>query len=98
MHLIKLKELLRNAGQASPWLNHKRQIRIRGRAAGGLVSSVTGVGIDMLLYATMVLLFQSDLKISTPSSVIVMAFTSVVGVTSGLLMQWRFPQPVRHRS
>ena len=91
MHLIKLKELLRNAGQASPWLNHKRQIGFAVGLLGGLVSSVTGVGIDMLLYATMVLLFQSDLKISTPSSVIVMAFTSVVGVTSGLLMQWRFP-------
>lgn len=44
------------------------------------VSSVTGVGIDMVLYAALVLLCRTDLKIAIPSSVILMAFTSLLGV------------------
>jgi uncharacterized membrane protein YfcA len=44
------------------------------------VSSVTGVGIDMVLYAALVLLCRTDLKIAIPSSVVLMAFTSLLGV------------------
>jgi uncharacterized membrane protein YfcA len=38
------------------------------------------VGIDMVLYAVLVLLCQADLKIAIPSSVIIMAWTSLVGI------------------
>ncbi|MCH1494703.1 MAG: sulfite exporter TauE/SafE family protein [Rubripirellula sp.] len=91
MHLIKIREFVSYSGQSSRWLTHRGR---SGRAVGllgGLISSITGVGIDMLLYATMVLMFQSDLKISTPSSVIVMAFTSVVGIASTLALSWLSP-------
>lgn len=54
---------------------------------GGLtVTSTTGVGVDMLLYVLMVLLFRIDLKVAIPSSVILMATTSVVGIVSRNLL------------
>lgn len=51
-----------------------------GIVAGGTVASVTGVGIDMLLYCTLVLACHSDLRIAIPTSVVIMAFTSLTGV------------------
>jgi len=44
------------------------------------VVSVTGVGIDMVVYSTLVLLCRADLKIAIPTSVVIMAFTSVIGL------------------
>lgn len=48
--------------------------------AGGVTTSLTGVGIDMLLYTVLVLLFRMDLKIAVPTSVIIMAASSLMGV------------------
>jgi hypothetical protein len=53
-----------------------------GLLAGATVAAVTGVGIDMVLYAVMVLLMRADLKSAIPSSVIIMAFTSLVGIAT----------------
>jgi len=50
------------------------------------VASITGVGIDMVLYVVLVLVCHADLKIAIPTSVIVMAFTSVVGVLTKLAL------------
>lgn len=52
-----------------------------GLAAGGLVASVTGVGIDMVIYAVLVLLCRADLKIAIPTSVVLMAWTSLLGIS-----------------
>jgi len=49
------------------------------------VASITGVGVDMTLYMVLVLLCHADLKIAIPTSVILMAFTSVVGILTKLL-------------
>lgn len=46
---------------------------------GGIISSIVGVGIDMLVYIMLVVLFRADLKIAIPTSVILMAYTSVIG-------------------
>ena len=52
---------------------------------GGLtIASITGVGIDMFLYMFLVLWCHADLKIAIPTSVVLMAFTSVVGVFTKL--------------
>jgi len=54
---------------------------------GGLtIASITGVGIDMFLYMFLVLWCHADLKIAIPTSVILMAFTSVVGVATKLML------------
>ncbi|MCB1552722.1 MAG: sulfite exporter TauE/SafE family protein [Xanthomonadales bacterium] len=51
-----------------------------GLGAGLSVVAVTGVGIDMVLYAALVLMRRADLKIAIPTSVLIMAFTSLVGI------------------
>ena len=51
-----------------------------GVVSGATVAAVTGVGIDMVLYAALVLLCRADLKIAIPTSVVIMAFTSVIGI------------------
>jgi uncharacterized membrane protein YfcA len=44
------------------------------------VCGVTGVGVDMIIYSVLILLFRGDLKVAIPTSVIIMAFTSAVGI------------------
>jgi uncharacterized membrane protein YfcA len=51
-----------------------------GVLSAATAAAVTGVGIDMVLYAALVLLCRADLKVAIPTSVIIMAFTSVWGV------------------
>jgi len=55
-----------------------------GLAGGATVASVTGVGIDMMIYLVLVLLCHADLKIAIPTSVVLMAFTSLVGIATKL--------------
>ncbi len=92
MHLIKLRELIAHSGSSHSWRQWDRPIGLTVGVIGGIVASVTGVGIDMLLYATLVLLYQTDLRISIPTSVVIMAFTSVIGIVSNLLLGGWNPQ------
>jgi uncharacterized membrane protein YfcA len=50
------------------------------------ISSITGVGIDMMIYMVLVLWCHADLKIAIPTSVILMAFTSLVGMAAKLML------------
>ncbi|MEM8736228.1 MAG: sulfite exporter TauE/SafE family protein, partial [Planctomycetota bacterium] len=52
---------------------------IAAGVTGGVLAAITGVGIDMILYAVLTLRFGVDLKVSIPTSVVAMAFASVVG-------------------
>jgi uncharacterized membrane protein YfcA len=54
--------------------------------AGSLIASITGVGIDMLVYIGLVALSRVDLRVAIPTSVILMAFTSVVGIASNVAL------------
>jgi uncharacterized protein len=47
--------------------------------AGGITTALIGVGIEMLLYTTLVLLFRCDLKAAVPTAVSAMAMASVMG-------------------
>lgn len=71
--------------------------------AGGITAALTGVGIDMLLYTVLVLLYRMDLKAAVPTSVVVMAATSVLGAALHLaigdierevFMSWLAAAPV----
>lgn len=46
---------------------------------GGMVASVVGVGIDMLIFIVLTLLYGIDEKISTPTTVVLMGLLSVSG-------------------
>lgn len=49
---------------------------------GGLASALTGVGVDMVLYTVLVLLYRTDLRVAISTSVLAMAWLSLVGVAS----------------
>lgn len=51
---------------------------------GGMIASVTGTGVEMMLYTALVLLYRCDLKIAVPTAVSAMAVTSVIGVLARL--------------
>ncbi len=84
MHLIKLRELVAAEGISDHWKARENAIGLAVGFTGGIVSSITGVGIDMMIYATLVLLFRADLKTAIPTSVVLMAFTSVIGIGSNV--------------
>lgn len=81
LHLHRIREITGNHGITPT--NHRFD-HITGFLTGLLSSatfaSITGVGIDMALYSVLVLVCHADLKIAIPSSVIAMAFTSVIGI------------------
>lgn len=81
LHLYRLNEIVSHEGLAPGAHRFDRNAGfLVGLLAGATVSSITGVGIDMVLYAVLVLLCQADLKIAIPTSVIIMTFTSLVGI------------------
>ena len=46
---------------------------------GGVIASMIGVGLEMLLYTVLVLLFRCDLKVAVPTAVCATAITSITG-------------------
>jgi len=81
LHLYRIKEITQHRGMTE--FNERWDFRLGiyvGFLAAISVVSVTGVGIDMLIYSVLILLCRADLKIAIPTSVIIMAFTSVIGV------------------
>jgi uncharacterized membrane protein YfcA len=104
LHLYRINEIAGHTGMTE--FNERWDFRlgaICGVFAGATVVSVTGVGIDMVVYAALVLLCRADLKIAIPSSVIVMAIASVYGmlikglsgsVAPGVFENWLAAAPV----
>jgi uncharacterized membrane protein YfcA len=81
LHFYRISEIAANEGMTE--FDERWDFRVGaviGAFAGATVAAVTGVGIDMMLYAALVLLCRADLKIAIPTSVVIMAFTSVLGV------------------
>lgn len=86
LHLVKVSTLLKFSGLTPSWGWVDTASGIGIGLVGSVVASMTGVGIDMVLYTVLVLLFRADLKIAIPTSVVIMAYTSVIGITSNLLL------------
>jgi uncharacterized membrane protein YfcA len=81
LHLYRIGEISAHEGMTSPGERWDFRVGlVIGMASGATVAAVTGVGIDMVLYAALVLLCRADLKIAIPTSVVIMAFTSVIGI------------------
>ena len=81
LHLFRIREIAGHVGMTD--FDERWDFRMGaalGLVAGATVAAVTGVGIDMVLYAALVLLCRADLKIAIPTSVVIMAFVSVLGI------------------
>lgn len=81
LHLYRVNEIAGHSGMTE--FDERWDFRVGllvGLGAGATVTAVTGVGIDMVLYTVLVLLCRADLKIAIPTSVVIMGFTSLVGV------------------
>ncbi len=86
MHLVKIRELVAQHGLVDTGTVRDAQVGLVIGLVGGVVASITGVGIDMIIYAMLMLLYRADLKVAIPTSVILMAFTSLVGVASNVVL------------
>ncbi|MBL9152439.1 MAG: sulfite exporter TauE/SafE family protein [Verrucomicrobiales bacterium] len=104
LHIRRIGEIASHTGMTD--FDERWDFRVGlaiGLLAGALVASVTGVGIDMVLYTILVLLCRADLKIAIPTSVVIMAFTSLVGIATknlftgvqpGVFENWLAAAPV----
>ena len=61
------------------WGKQERIISLVAGLWGGIVSGLVGSGMDIVCFSVMVLLFGLCEKVSTPTSVILMAINAVVG-------------------
>ncbi len=87
LHLVKSRSLVEDArGTGAGPFSRAHAGYAMGFFGAGLVSSITGVGVDMLAYIVLVLLFRSDLRIAIPTSVVLMAFTSLVGTATQITL------------
>ncbi|WP_295801098.1 sulfite exporter TauE/SafE family protein [uncultured Microbulbifer sp.] len=104
LHLYRLNEITGHDHAGDPRCPADFRVGlVLGAVAGFSAVSVTGVGIDMVVYAALVLLSRVDLKVAIPTSVVIMAFTSLVGVAvkslsgdwqPGVLGNWLAAAPV----
>lgn len=92
MHFVKVKEIVAATGLALSWPGKDRPIGLAIGISGGVVASMMGVGIDMMIYAVLVLIYRADLKIAIPTSVILMAFTSLTGIATNALLAAALPE------
>ncbi len=61
---------------------------------GGVMTGLVGNGIDIICFSTMVLLFRLSEKVSTPTSVILMAFNALTGFALQLFVTGGFTATV----
>ena len=86
LHLRRINEITGYEGMTPHDISFDHKVGFLVGFLGSLsIASITGVGIDMMIYMVLVLWCHADLKIAIPTSVVLMAFTSLVGVASKLL-------------
>lgn len=86
LHFWKLNDIASQHGAVSADRKFDRIAGlIVGLLGGSVAAAITGVGIDMMIYAVLVLVCRADLKIAIPTSVILMAATSLIGIAVRLL-------------
>ncbi|MEM9273397.1 MAG: sulfite exporter TauE/SafE family protein [Cyanobacteria bacterium P01_F01_bin.143] len=69
------------------WGMAEKRIIFGAGMLGGIMSGLVGNGIDIIVFATIVLLFRMSEKVATPTSVILMAFNAIAGFA---LQVWFF--------
>jgi uncharacterized membrane protein YfcA len=86
LHLRRIREITSYEGMTPHDIAFDHRVGFVVGLFGALtVASITGVGIDMMIYMVLVLWCHADLKIAIPTSVVLMAFTSLVGLATKLV-------------
>jgi uncharacterized membrane protein YfcA len=83
LHFAKIREISRMSGCHKLTAGEDKRIGfLVGLLAGATIAATTGVGIDLALYVVIVLLSRADMKVAVPTSVVLMAGTSVIGIAT----------------
>ncbi len=77
--LVKLRSLLAHHHPPEMDPRTDQRLGLTGGLVGGIASGLTGVGVDMVVYTLLVLVYRSDLKPAIATSVILMAWNSLLG-------------------
>lgn len=93
LHFAKIREIASAHGLARMAPKFERRTGfLTGLLAGVTIAATTGVGIDLAIYVVLVLMCRADLKIAIPTSVVLMAYTSVVGIATRAVMSMAMPE------
>jgi uncharacterized membrane protein YfcA len=76
------------------WRGREKSIILAFGFLGGILSGIVGSGIDIFLFAAMVLLFRINEKVATPTSVILMAINAFIGSALQLFQFGGFSEDV----
>jgi len=83
LHLRRMREITSYEGMTPHDIAFDYKVGFAVGLLGALsIASITGVGIDMMIYMVLVLWCHADLKIAIPTSVVLMAFTSLTGIAA----------------
>ena len=83
LHLRRIREITSYEGMTPHDIAFDHRVGLAVGLLGSLsIASITGVGIDMMIYMVLVLWCHADLKIAIPTSVVLMAATSLIGVAA----------------
>lgn len=77
--LVKLRQLLAHHHPPTLGTRPDMFLGVSGGLIGGMASGLTGVGVDMVIYTLLVLLYRADLRAAIATSVVLMAWNSIVG-------------------
>lgn len=93
--LLALNRAIRRRNLAIPfWGKRERIVSLVAGFWGGIVSGLVGSGMDIFGFSIMVLLFGLCEKVSTPTSVILMAINAIVGFCLEKYVIGSFTEPV----
>ena len=77
------------------WSNQSKLITICVGLVGGIVSGLVGTGMDICSFSVMVVLFNLCEKVSTPTSVVLMAINAAVGFFFHQFVIGDFIEPIQ---
>ncbi|MGD9691496.1 MAG: sulfite exporter TauE/SafE family protein [Phycisphaerales bacterium] len=82
MSLVKLREITEAQGSGTISARRDALVGLGVAAAGCVSAALTGVGVDMVIYSALVLLYRAEVRCAVSTSVILMAFNSLVGAAT----------------
>lgn len=80
LHLARIRAVIAMDGRSAGSSATARVAAMAAGVLGGLIASVMGSGVELLVYMALVVLFRVDVKIAIPTAVMAAAFTSIVGI------------------